>query len=223
MQQFDQLHRRLPPAYSDQGASAFVPLLPFLEEASLFATYDPNRRLSVEPNKTVAASELPVLRCPAMLPPAAAPGPGWASYGVCTGSAYGHFVNSANPEYHNGAIIDPAKGRTRVAQISGQDGTSKTFLAGDLDFGLSNFAGGGATYWADGYPFCSSGTTAGVFNSDRLITGFWELNTFRSDHAGGVNLVMVDGSVHFIQEAAHPDTLNRLANRNDGREIDEDY
>ncbi len=36
----------------------------------------------------------------------------------------------------------------------------------------------------------------GVFNADRIYTRFHELVTFRSDHPGGVNMVMVDGSVH---------------------------
>ena len=55
-----------------------------------------------------------------------------------------------------------------------------------------------------------------------MIPGtFYELNTFRSDHIGGVNMLMVDGSVHFVQKFTYPDTLNYLAKRNDGQVVAE--
>ncbi len=148
--------------------------------------------------------------------------PGWGSYAVCTGSVYGHFVNISAPGYDNGAIIDTTKGTTRIRTISNQDGTSKTFLGGDLNFGLTNFLYGGATVWASGYPFSSTATTCGVFNSTKnMIPGtFYELNTFRSDHPAGVNMAMVDGSVRFIVDIMSPDTLNLLAQRNDGKTIE---
>jgi prepilin-type processing-associated H-X9-DG protein len=145
---------------------------------------------------------------------------GWASYAVCTGSAYGHFVNSADPEYHNGAIIDPDVGTTSMARLGVLDGTSHTFIAGELDYGLGDFAGGGATTWASGYPFASTATTSGIFNSDRLVTGFRELNTFRSDHPGGVNMLLADGSARFVDELVYPDTLKWLAKRDDGKTIE---
>jgi prepilin-type N-terminal cleavage/methylation domain-containing protein len=220
MHQFDNLNHRLPAAYTKNGASALVPLLPFVEEQSLWNSYKPDVSFSSGSNVALAKATIVVFRCPSMVVPTPAPAAGWASYAVSTGSAYGHFVNKADPEYHNGAIIDPDQGTTSLTRISNQDGTTKTFLAGELDYGLSNFGGGGATRWADGYPFSSTASTAGVFNSDRLVTSFWELNTFRGDHSAGVNMLMGDASVHFIDENAHPDLLKWLAKRNDGHAID---
>jgi prepilin-type N-terminal cleavage/methylation domain-containing protein/prepilin-type processing-associated H-X9-DG protein len=219
--QFDELHNRLPSAYCDQGASAFVPLLSLIEEQGLVGRYDKRTSPGAAGNKSFSTATVALFRCPSMVLPSPEPSAGWSSYAFSTGSAYGHFVNKADPEYHNGAIIDPVVGTTSLVRISNQDGASKTFLAGELDFGLKNFSGGGSTYWADGYPFASTASTAGVFNSDRLVTGFWELNTFRGDHPGGVNMLLLDCSVRFVAETCFPDTLKWLAKRNDGRAIED--
>jgi prepilin-type N-terminal cleavage/methylation domain-containing protein/prepilin-type processing-associated H-X9-DG protein len=221
MHQFDHTRQRLPFANNDLGASAFIYILPFVEENTLFEQYDPTMAPTAGTNRPICESPLVVFRCPSMIvSDAVAATKGWASYAVCTGSAYSHFVNDADPEYHNGAVIDPSRGKTRIRVISNEDGTGKTFLAGDIDYGIRNYGIGGATLWADGYPFSTQASTSGVFNSDRLVTGFRELNTFRSDHPAGVNMVMVDGSVHFIDELTSPDILNWLAKRNDGKTIE---
>lgn len=225
--QFDLSHRALPSTSDAQGLSAFFNVLPYLEQGSLYQLY--NRSVPSTPGQTaqntsITNTPLAVFRCPSMVISDAAEQeyPGWGSYAVCTGSVYGHFVNQAAAGYDNGAIIDSNKGTTDIGVISTQDGSSNTFLAGDLNYGLTNFDNGGATAWASGYPFCSTATTCGVFNSTRIvITGtFYELNTFRSDHPRGVNMVMVDGSVHFIPETTSPDILNLLAQRNDGLPVE---
>ncbi len=218
--EFDDVNGRLPSSYTPNGGSAFTLLLPFIEESSLWVQYDPKKSLSVAPNESVAETPILLLRCPSMQFPDRSLPPGWASYAVSTGSAYGHFVNSADPEYHNGAIIDPDKGTTSIDRLGVLDGTSHTFLAGELDYGLRDFSGGGSTVWASGYPFASTATTSGVFNSDRLITGFRELNTFRSDHPSGVNMLLADGSARFVDETVHTDILKWLAKRDDGQTIE---
>ncbi|MGC4006869.1 MAG: hypothetical protein QM811_28580 [Pirellulales bacterium] len=83
----------------------------------------------------------------------------------------------------------------KISKIAGQDGTSKTLLSGELDYGLKNMAektantmNGGSTRWAMAYPGVTWASMVGVFNSDNLITGFEEWETFRSDHSGGVFL-----------------------------------
>ena len=73
----------------------------------------------------------------------AEPDPGWSSYAACTGSAYSHFANINDPEYHNGAIVDAYRAKVKlvsIAKLDALDGTSRTFLAGDMDYGLSNIA-----------------------------------------------------------------------------------
>lgn len=220
----DSVKRRLPASIGEQGESCFVPLLPFLEEGALHARYDATKPLADARNREFRESRLAGFVCPSMVVPTPAPLPGWSSYALCTGSGYGHFINSWHPEYHNGVIIQPSKGRVALKNVSAADGTTKTFLGGELDYGLGRipgFGNGGLTRWAEGYPFQSSASTAGVFNATRLITGFRELDTFRSDHPGGVQMVFCDASVRFVRESVSPDVLRYLANRADGYAITE--
>ena len=221
---FDSVKRRLPSSIGPQGESGFVPLLPFLEEGALHARFDATKPVTDEANRTFRESRIAEFNCPSMVVPAPAPAPGWSSYALCTGSGYGHFVNAWHPEYHNGVIIQPNRGRVALRNVSAADGTTKTLLGGELDYGLGvipGFGNGGLTRWAEGYPFQSSASTAGVFNATRLITGFRELDTFRSDHPGGVQMLFCDASVRFVPEATSPDVLRHLANRADGQAIAE--
>jgi prepilin-type N-terminal cleavage/methylation domain-containing protein len=200
----DSVKRRLPGSLGEQGESCFVPLLPFLEEGPLHARFDATKPLADEQNKEFRESQVAGFICPSMVVPTPTPVSGWSSYALCTGSGYGHFVNSWHPEYHNGVIIQPNRGPVALRHVSAADGTTKTFLGGELDYGLGpipGFGTGGLTRWAEGYPFQSSASTAGVFNATRLITGFRELDTFRSDHPGGVQMVFCDASVRFVQDA----------------------
>jgi prepilin-type N-terminal cleavage/methylation domain-containing protein/prepilin-type processing-associated H-X9-DG protein len=220
----DSVKRRLPGSLGEQGESCFVPLLPFLEEGSLHARFDAAKPLADQANQEFRESRVEVFVCPSMVLPAPAPTPGWSSYALCTGSGYGHFINSWHPEYHNGVIIQPDRGTIALKTVSAADGTTKTFLGGDMDYGLGvipGFGNGGLTRWAEGYPFQSSASTAGVFNATRLISGFRELDTFRSDHPGGVQMLFCDASVRFVPDATSPDVLRSLANRADGQAITE--
>jgi prepilin-type processing-associated H-X9-DG protein len=153
--------------------------------------------------------------------------PGWSSYAVSTGSAYSHFVNAADPEYYNGAIILQTKGTTSIRKINNLDGTSHTFLAGEVNYLVSyasdaqidaddEFPGGPVWWW--NYPFHCQASTAGVFNTQSLLTPR-DADTFRSDHSGGVNMLLVDGSTRFVDDLINADVLNWLADRRDGNVI----
>lgn len=245
MLQFDDRNKRLPPAEmlksmtgtSTNGGSAFLPLLPYLEEQVLFEQFDPAKAVTSGDNLKVIQTRIEVFCCPSMsfftVEPSAASGH-WSSYAVCTGSGSAHFAQQfSDPEYHNGAIVHPKTSKVRlmsIAKLSALDGTSRTFLAGDMDYGLSNISAmggnpsqpemGGTTVWGNGYPYLSMGSTIGVFNADHIYTPFHEWMTFRSDHPGGVNMLMADGSVHFIDENISPNVLDYLANRDDGKQIE---
>ena len=222
--QYDQIRKCLPPA-QPLGTSPFLVILPYLDEQSLYSRYNQKLSYSDPANIDVTNSAIAAYRCPSMVLPDKAPSPGWSSYAVCTGSGDSHFTNASAPDYHNGAIVDPAAHhvRTSVYLISTLDGTGKTLMAGDMNYGLKNAAQltnnqivGGTTQWAFVYTGCAIGSIAGVFDSDHMITGFLEWDTFRSDHPGGVNFVMVDGSVKFISETTNDSILKSLAIRDDG-------
>lgn len=235
MHRYDGAARRLPPALPVDHAyttSAFVWTLPYLEQTAIYGEYDFTRGPDEGANANLTKQILPVFLCPSMKTMDGSQPEGMGSYGISTGSGYSRFpikiaTGEPDPTNHNGAIIDPIRGRTSIAKISAADGASHTFLAGELDYGLSNFSektggegsgAGGSTRWALAYPGVTWCSTAGKFNSDRLITGFLEWETFRSDHPGGVIMLMVDGSVQFTPDETDPDLLDAQASR-DGGEI----
>jgi prepilin-type N-terminal cleavage/methylation domain-containing protein len=223
---YDSVKRRLPGAQGadDPNAGAFIPVLAFLEETALLDRYDSAKPISDPVNQAFREARIEVFVCPSMALPSPTPGPGWSSYALCSGSGYGHFVNFSHPEFHNGAIIAPTKGTTSLKTISAGDGLTKTFLGGDVDYGLGklpNGTNGGSTRWSGGYPFQSVASTSGVFNATKLYGSYRELDTFRSDHPGGVQMVFCDASVRFVPENTNADTLRYLANRADGQTLTE--
>jgi len=225
-QLYDSVKRRLPGSHDAQDpfVGAFVPLLPFLEEGPLDERFDRTKPISDQANRPFRQTKIEVFVCPSMVVPSPTPDPGWSSYALSSGSGYGHFVNSWHPEFHNGAIISPTKGTTSLKTISVGDGMTKTLLGGDLDYGLGklpNGTNGGATRWSGGYPFQSVASTSGVFNATRLVTGYRDLDTFRSDHPGGVQMIFCDAAVRFVPENTSADVLRYLANRSDGQVITE--
>jgi len=214
------------------SASAFFATLPFIEQGTLQSSFN----VSLAPNEGVNAklisNPVPLFVCPSMVPPprdipqagctneVGAP----SSYAVSTGTWYLYDTSAGHTQ--NGAIVDANNyGITAVGTISACDGTSTTLMIGELDYGLSNYpdscvAGlmlGGTTHWSVGYPGISLGCTAGVYNADKMYNNkYLEWATFRSDHVGGTNFAMVDGSVRFIANGVSVETLNALATRNSG-------
>lgn len=207
--------------------SAFTATLPFHEQNPLYGQYNFNAPSYDVFNEDVISQRVSAYLCPSMVFRRPVPAqncgeqmraPG--SYAVCTGTQSG-FGST-----HNGAIVPHYVGPTMFQSIV--DGTSNTFLAGEIDYGLENFlwssgpcAGQGkygTGVWGIGHPGMSMATTVGVFNSDRLVNGFDEYETFRSDHIGGVHFVMADGAVRFISEVIDSGTLDALATRN-GAEV----
>lgn len=220
-------YRRFPMASHWRGTfySAFTAILPFLEQSPIYQSYD--ARLSAFHPLNAAAVAIPIstYTCPSMVLPrpvpqrncgeSAAP----ASYAVCVGSM------SCWGRIHNGAIVGHDKGSFGFDDVL--DGTAQTLMVGELDYGLQNYhftSGacvgmhrGGVTVWGIGYPGFSMACTVGVYNSSKLIVGFREFETFRSDHPSGANFVFVDGGVHFIHDSIDKRVLDALATRR-GRE-----
>lgn len=205
--------------------SALTAILPYHEQGSLYVQYDVNAPSYSVFNEDVISQRVPGYLCPSMVlrrqVPALSCGernraPG--SYAVCTGTRSG-FGQS-----HDGAIVPHYAGPTGFHNID--DGASNTFLVGELNYGLENFTWSsgpcqgqpkyGAGAWGIGHPGMSMATTVGVFNSDRMVNGFDEYETFRSDHVGGVFFVMTDGAVRFVSSFVDDGLLDALATRSSG-------
>ena len=223
----------LPPARTmvDSGAMAFgstlLILLPYEEQASTLVMYDPEAGILDSRNRGVATTPIPVYRCPSMHLPREVPdfdcageygAPG--SYGVSTGT--NHTLQS-----HTGAIVRPEEGPVAIKDVT--DGTSHTLMFGEFDFGLEGLPWlsctpkrsdgcGGRCQWAIGVHGggWTWGATLGEFNPIRYVKGQSYAFNFRSDHTGGVNFAMVDGSVRFVEETISHEALDAAATRAGG-------
>jgi hypothetical protein len=131
----------------------------------------------------------------------------------------------ANSQLSNGQIVT-SESRTRFRDI--KDGTSHTFLAGEKHVPLEKFGqsgpsfGDGAIYNGDfprnfnriaGNPKFDLGQ--GPFD----LSGPWHCK-FGSYHAGVCQFVYTDGHLTSLSNSTDLDTLNRLAVRDDGRQVD---
>lgn len=227
-QLFHDARKRLPAAtaFGSSYASAFTQILPYIEETATAEQYDKTK--SALENAHVVRQRITLFLCPTMALRRDVPDPTCdevsapASYAVSTGTG------SAWTIPHNGAFVDETEAAVRFQTIS--DGLSKTFLAGELDYGLSNYRRSmcqnnrtgmrwGTTAWGFGYAGFSLASVFGVYNADRLINGSDEYQTFRSDHPGGCVFTMVDGSTRFVDDSVDRTVLRAAASRSGGEAV----
>ncbi len=224
MQMYHDSRGDLPPAcinpkINDNRESALLHLLPYLEESSRYVNYTPELGTSDPANEGVVESTIPVYLCPSMIHSTETSGPAAGSYGSSTGSRSPWLAT-----YHNGAIVARPMS-VRLKDVT--DGTSHTFAFGEEDYFAGQSTDG--PLWAGGYIVNSFAASWGPFNpinppdevNDPGSVGKY-LTAFRSDHAGGVQFVMVDGSVHFVSDDIQKSTLDALATRA-GDEVDHSF
>jgi prepilin-type N-terminal cleavage/methylation domain-containing protein len=214
-------------------ASAFVSILPYLEQANTFTLYNSSLGNSDPVNMAAVRQFIPAYLCPSAplrrnIPISGcdandrAPG----TYAFCTGSGdpWGTLA-TGNP--HNGAIVNPACGKTSMRDIT--DGTSNTLLTGEAAWNLPDylFTSGpcagqvrwGFSYWSSPYPLATAFTTMAPFNPKK--GGAAVLSRFRSEHVGGSQFTLVDGSVRFVSENVSQTILDATGTRGGGEVIGE--
>jgi prepilin-type N-terminal cleavage/methylation domain-containing protein/prepilin-type processing-associated H-X9-DG protein len=134
-------------------------------------------------------------------------------------------MSMTTPPAFDGAIIPlyspattptaPLRSPTNMSSIS--DGTSNTLLIGETDFrprGVASTEMGGI--WAYGYIGYSYGSTFHPFNRHNNTTTIY--GAFRSEHTGGGNFAMADGSVQFVRDSVDL-TVYRAASTRSGGEV----
>lgn len=209
-------------------ASAFVAILPHLEQSGVFTLYNPSLGNSEPGNMAAVRQMIPAYLCPSsplrrQVPNSAcdannrAPG----TYAVSTGSG-DPWGSLATGDPHNGAIVGPGSGKTQMRDII--DGTSNTLLVGEAAWNLPDylFTSGpcsgqvrwGFTYWSSPYPLATAFTTMAPFNP--RIGGANVLSRFRSEHVGGSQFALADGSVKFVSENISQIVLDAAGTRAGG-------
>ncbi len=145
--------------------STFVVLLPYLEESNRFDQYDMAKSADDPTNLPITGEPISVYLCPSMQLPRTIPeracgeklGPG--SYMISSRTEYGKYAHL------DGAFDNPSSNHAYsldYRQIT--DGTSKTLLVGENDYGLDGYdwekcadlngtPRGGDQTWAQGYWF----------------------------------------------------------------------
>jgi len=214
-------------------ASAFVAILPYLEQTNTFTLYDSSLGNSDPVNMAAVKQFIPAYLCPSAplrrnIPISGcdandrAPG----TYAFCTGSGdpWGSFA-AGTP--HNGAIVNPSSGKTSMRDIT--DGTSNTLLTGEAAWNIPDylFRSGpctgqvrwGFTYWSSPYPLATAFTTMAPFNPKK--GGSAVLSRFRSEHIGGAQFTLVDGSVRFVSENISQTILDATGTRGGGEVLGE--
>jgi prepilin-type N-terminal cleavage/methylation domain-containing protein/prepilin-type processing-associated H-X9-DG protein len=200
------------------GWGAF--LLPYLEQDNHYRQIDFTRPVEQTP---AAAAVVPLFLCPSDQTPAGAfllTDGTFAPVTLAGPSSYaatvGDDASDADGPAGNGVFY--RNSRTRIADIT--DGTSSTTLLGDRAWAMTQgtWAGapsGAVTRAGARNPWTKATAAAPVLV---LVHNNWVniltdadggLDDFSSNHPGGVNVVLADGSVHFIRDITSDGQLRR--------------
>lgn len=208
--------------------SGFVSILPHLEQGNTYNNYDFSLYYTRPENSDVSRQSMPTFLCPSMVLPRDVPetrgrevgGPssyllneGTASYMLKADGMFGaHWpgLGRHNPHFGFESVADGTSNTLAVSETTYNyrdylwSARAPAPLAGTVRHGLAR--------WVVGYPRVAMGTTRFPINDFTTIT----LAGYSSQHMGGVNALLVDGSVHFINESIDPGTFNAMSTRGGG-------
>ncbi|MGC4003601.1 MAG: DUF1559 domain-containing protein [Pirellulales bacterium] len=215
-------------------------LLPYLEESTLDKAFDPKIGIADGANAALAATPLAVYKCPTSLSPATyeytyAGGP--KTYGTSDYKGV-EGVNANDPLFAAWGRVNwlpGVIGRVPVRLRQVIDGTSKTVTVcespGGFDLYGPNFQKSTfvASIWYHtdgswvGRALCGlNPTAAGPPNGVALCTinctSIYDGPPY-SFHPGGAQVMVADGSVHFLPEETDATILGALFSYNDGQAI----
>lgn len=236
---------------ADTWASGHIQILPFIENDAVASRWDPEepRNSTVDTdgdgwtNALLQQEIIPTFMCPTAPLPA---GPlygdenrGPTNYIWSAGTLnttdlhYASYYSLPEPAY-DGAIIpiftdenDKAKPMyrkpTKFRDIT--DGTTNTFMMGEIDYnpwGTETVGGNDICgIWAYGYAGYSWGTTHVKLNLRLEDESNPRYGVFRSQHVGGANFLLCDGSVRFVSENIDEALYHSLATRAGGEVVGE--
>ncbi|MEO2088406.1 MAG: DUF1559 domain-containing protein [Gemmataceae bacterium] len=224
-------------------ATGLILVLPYLEQDAVAKRWNPalpRNDSSTEAslgysNASLQKRPIPTYTCPTMTPPSSPLGGtedrGYCSYLFSAGTQdaalqpYWSYYGLPAPPAWTGVVIpnesaattpvSPNKQPNNMASIT--DGTSNTFLVGETDFtprGVPSTTYGGV--WAFGYIGYAWGTTFHPFNKHNWLTTETPYGAFRSQHPGGANFALADGSVRFVRDSISKTTYDAFGTRAGG-------
>ena len=229
--------------------SGWIQILPYLERDDVARRWNPNlpRNSTVDhdgdgyTNFMLQQMALPTYTCPSMARPNGtsggslgtapenrAPSSYIFSAGTPTGyeATYGAWANAPcdgvivpirNVAYSANTAQPDRGGNAAVNMARISDGTSNTFLAGEGDFMPAGVPSTSGPVWAYGFFYNWSGTIQPLNRRDG--SSHANYGAFRSQHTGGANFVLADGSVQFIRDSITPVTYQALGSRAGGEVV----
>lgn len=221
-----------------QVGSTFVILLPYLEQSAAAELYDETQSVIADANLSITASTLPVYLCPSMFLPRPTPAVecdellAAGSYMISTRTEY----DAAKLKDMDGAFTNPdVAGGYHLGLRRFTDGTSHTLLVGENNYRFEDFkwtscasrvgqVRWGDHQWAEGYWALAWGHIDWQYFDKYQIASYNHTQLFQnrsrrvfgSDHSGGAQFVLVDGSVHFLSDLVDYHTLRALVTRAGG-------
>jgi len=171
-------------------------LLPYLEQVSLHNRVDFDKAFDSDENATAAAQIISTYLCPSVVRDShRVDGRGACDYG----GIFGERISGPNRPPKGTMLYDRA---VRIAEI--RDGTSHTLIVSE------------DSSWIDGQWINGRNIFDQAFPINQAPA--WE-NDIRSEHPGGANALLADGSVRFLDENMEIDTLAAICTRNGGETV----
>ena len=182
-------------------------ILPYMEQQTIFDTTS---------DAAVYATPISVYYCPTRRKAQTYKG---TSRGDYAGNS-GKEAPGSNSD--DGIFVQSNREFVSIPKI--RDGTSNTILVGEKHLHKSHL-GGTSVYFTDNEPVVNVGWESDLFRRgkdtpipDKSQDSGFTLR-FGSSHNGGINVVLVDGSVHFITWQVDPTNFLSLCQRADGKPV----
>jgi prepilin-type N-terminal cleavage/methylation domain-containing protein/prepilin-type processing-associated H-X9-DG protein len=252
-QNYHDTHKGFPPGQftTPKKHALGAYLLPYIEQAGLYAPYKFNVHWFESPNQPLVTVPLDIFICPSAPHPEGLVFPVTRQYSVTypieeAVSDYAAFANVVQelqvqgyipktpplPPKSNGILI--SGGGVRIADVT--DGTSQTliigeisgrphrFITGHIDVSPSppNDYGGGWADWDNPHQMHGN-SPDGKTSPGPCAVNCSNDGGMYSFHTGGVNVAFADGSVRFVQANVSMTVMSALITKNGGEVIPDDY